>query len=132
MASLAAGLDVYHSLWGVDSVERHVSSVPKYLYEQFAALTCSNGQPVVQKHGKHHLPNRRKVQGGTINIQLLSPDGKVRSYKKAGRRLAEAGLHVRTGCTCNPGACYMQQACLMLKSPILLKGTTTNAMSGSG
>ncbi len=49
---------------------------------------------------------RREVQGATINFELLSPQGEVLSYKQAARRLGEAGIHVRTGCCCNPGACY--------------------------
>ena len=30
----------------------------------------------------------------------------VFSYRRAGTAMAAAGFHMRTGCTCNPGACY--------------------------
>jgi molybdenum cofactor sulfurtransferase len=46
------------------------------------------------------------VQGPVANFQLLTPAGKVFSYKTASIRLAKAGFHVREGCMCNPGACY--------------------------
>ena len=46
------------------------------------------------------------MQGATFNFQILQPDGRVFSYKKAALVLAAAGFHMRCGCTCNPGACY--------------------------
>ena len=52
------------------------------------------------------LLRRAEVQGPTVNFQLLSPSAEPRSYKAAARLLAAAGFHLRTGCTCNPSACY--------------------------
>ncbi|GAB4820182.1 hypothetical protein N2152v2_007228 [Parachlorella kessleri] len=104
--ALRHGLEVHGRLGGVEAVQRHVSAVGEYLYEQLAALKHSNGRPVVQVFGKHHMPSRREVQGGTVNFELLGPEGQVLSYKQAAQLMAEAGLHVRTGCCCNPGACY--------------------------
>lgn len=46
------------------------------------------------------------LQGSTLNFQLLSPSGHLHSYRAASAALAEAGFHMRCGCTCNPGACY--------------------------
>ena len=46
------------------------------------------------------------MQGATLNFELLGRHGEVLAYQEAGERLGEAGFHLRTGCTCNPGACY--------------------------
>lgn len=35
----------------------------------------------------------------------------VFSYRRAGTAMAAAGFHMRTGCTCNPGACYGEGWC---------------------
>jgi molybdenum cofactor sulfurtransferase len=37
---------------------------------------------------------------------VLQPDGKPVSYSKVERAAAEAGIDLRSGCMCNPGACY--------------------------
>ena len=76
-----------------------------------------------------------QVQGPIINFEVLTPEGKVMSYKvwkitpfhlllsqidqsvklwifplssdqEFEREAASAGFHVRTGTECNPGACY--------------------------
>lgn len=49
---------------------------------------------------------RREVQGSTLNFEVLGRSGAVIGYKEVGEELSEAGFHLRTGCTCNPGACY--------------------------
>eukprot|EP01024_Parvocaulis_polyphysoides_P007510 TRINITY_DN12238_c0_g2_i1.p1 TRINITY_DN12238_c0_g2~~TRINITY_DN12238_c0_g2_i1.p1 ORF type:complete len:299 (-),score=24.38 TRINITY_DN12238_c0_g2_i1:1415-2242(-) len=46
------------------------------------------------------------IQGGIVNFEVLRPDGTVMSYKTVEKEAAKAGLHIRTGCECNPGACY--------------------------
>lgn len=81
----------------------------------FAAPATAAAAGVCRPLASPHLPScawpnpitrRHEVQGATLNFLLLSPSGEVHSYKAAGRLLAEGGFHVRTGCGCNPGACY--------------------------
>lgn len=129
IVALQFGLRVFKDLGGTPAVERHAHAVSRYAYERLAALRHSNGAPMVRVFGAHArveadgyerggkkaagmgtLPrgmDRRPLgQGSTINLLLLDPQGEVRSYRSAGLRMAQAGLHVRVGCTCNPGECY--------------------------
>ncbi|PNG99873.1 Molybdenum cofactor sulfurase, partial [Tetrabaena socialis] len=43
--------------------------------------------------------------GPTLAFNLLRPDGGFVGYGEVGRLAAMHGLHLRTGCFCNPGAC---------------------------
>ena len=50
--------------------------------------------------------HRHEVQGATVNFEVLGDTGRVLGYRQIGDQLGQAGIHLRTGCTCNPGACY--------------------------
>lgn len=49
---------MFRSLGGLQAIERHVSSLGHYLYEQAAALRHSNGAPLLEVYGKHGRPDR--------------------------------------------------------------------------
>ena len=46
------------------------------------------------------------MQGSTLNFEVLGKQGEIFGYKEVADAMGAAGLHVRTGGTCNPGACY--------------------------
>lgn len=110
--ALRSGLEAIHSLGGIDRVHDHTKSLGQYLYLQLSSLKHSNGMPIVRVFGRwaEQEDIRKKgvaeVQGPTINFQLLNPSSDVLSYKHAEQLLSNEGLHIRSGCTCNPGACY--------------------------
>lgn len=76
------------------------------------SIACRSAAPTPPHSAAQPLPAyatkcfRREVQGSTVNFELLASDGEVLGYKEAAVRFGAAGLHIRTGCTCNPGACY--------------------------
>ena len=79
-------------------MQRHVGALTEWGAAQLSALRHSNGAPLVQLFGKHGAGRgARKVQGGIFNFEVLSPEGKVLSYKTFEAEAAAAGLHVRTG-----------------------------------
>ena len=43
-------------------------------------------------------------QGPTVAFSVIRPDGTYVGYSAVERLAAAAGVHVRTGCCCNPGA----------------------------
>ncbi|GAB4818580.1 hypothetical protein N2152v2_005626 [Parachlorella kessleri] len=114
--ALSHGRKVYKQLGGVEAVQAHVAAVVEYLFDELAKLRHSNGAPLVRVFGKHAHANRQawvkmleemhEVQGATINFEVLGTTGRVLGYRQIGAQLGEAGFHIRTGCTCNPGACY--------------------------
>jgi selenocysteine lyase/cysteine desulfurase len=44
------------------------------------------------------------VSGGTVTFNLLDARGQIIDVRAVARDAAEAGISVRTGCFCNPGA----------------------------
>ena len=104
--SRSCRLRVYERLGGPAAVQRHTESLRAWLYARLAGLRHSNGAPLLRIMGRHADPDAAQRQGATFNFQLLRPDGGLFSYRVASGVLAEAGFHMRCGCTCNPGACY--------------------------
>ena len=59
-----------------------------------------NGAPLVQIYG----PRTTTQRGGTIALNILTPDGRVVDERLVDRRAVRARISLRTGCFCNPGA----------------------------
>ncbi|KAI8471501.1 MAG: pyridoxal phosphate-dependent transferase [Monoraphidium minutum] len=106
IASLTHGFNLLAGLGGVTAVQAHVEALRVWTYDSLASLLHANGRGVVALFGKHHLPDAAAVQGAVFNFALIKPDGSLFSYKGFETAAAGAGLHVRTGSECNPGACY--------------------------
>jgi len=64
------------------------------------ALRHSNGAPMVRIYG----PANTRGRGGTVAFNLLDPGGHVVDERAVSRATAAAGISIRTGCFCNPGA----------------------------
>jgi molybdenum cofactor sulfurtransferase len=45
-------------------------------------------------------------QGSIFNFQVLDADGRPISYSRIEGEAEAAGISLRSGCMCNPGACY--------------------------
>jgi hypothetical protein len=52
---------MFDKLGGITAIQAHVASLTAYLYRGLSALRHSNGAPLVQVFGKHHLPNAPQV-----------------------------------------------------------------------
>lgn len=44
--------------------------------------------------------------GGILSLNLLRPDGTYIGYHVVQRQAMKHGFHIRSGCSCNPGACF--------------------------
>lgn len=102
--ALKFGFDVLEEI-GMDRITQHIWSLTSYLYDRLASLTHKNGSPVVKIFGNHSLYDKKK-QGGIINLIVFNPFGETVGYHSIQQESAAAGIHLRTGCSCNPGACY--------------------------
>ena len=49
-------------------------------------------------------PASTRDRGGTVAFNLLDPSGRVIDERAVARDTAAAGISIRTGCFCNPGA----------------------------
>jgi len=45
-----------------------------------------------------------QARGATVALNFLDPEGRVVDERAVGRDAAAAGISLRTGCFCNPGA----------------------------
>jgi selenocysteine lyase/cysteine desulfurase len=85
---------------GVDLVHQRVMCLTGWLIDRLAALRHGNGEPMARIYGPAGTADR----GGTVAFNLLDPGGRVVDERAVARDTAAAGISIRTGCFCNPGA----------------------------
>jgi selenocysteine lyase/cysteine desulfurase len=77
-----------------------VTCLTGWLIDRLAALRHDNGQRMARIYG----PIDARDRGGTVAFSLLDPGGDVIDERAVARAAAAAGISIRTGCFCNPGA----------------------------
>jgi len=85
---------------GIDRIHRRVMCLTGWLLDRLAALRHGNGAPMARIYG----PAGTRDRGGTVAFNLLDPRGRVADERAVARDTAAAGISIRTGCFCNPGA----------------------------
>jgi selenocysteine lyase/cysteine desulfurase len=93
------GLDFLDEI-GMPNVRRHVGALTDELVEALRALTHRDGSPMIRVYG----PRDRYDCGGTVAFNVLDERGDVVAYEEIESRARAAGISVRGGCFCNPGA----------------------------
>ena len=96
---LESGLSWVNGI-GMDLIHQRVMCLTGWLIDRLAALRHSNGEPMARIYG----PANTRDRGGTVAFNLLDPDGRVVDERAVARATAAAGISIRTGCFCNPGA----------------------------
>jgi selenocysteine lyase/cysteine desulfurase len=81
-------------------IQKRVSILIDWLLEQIKSLAHSDGKPLVKIHG----PEDSQERGGTIAFNVLDKDGEPFDIRLIESMANEAGISLRTGCFCNPGA----------------------------
>lgn len=105
IAGLLPGLALLERI-GMPRLERHVFALAQLLHAELTALRHeSSGQPVCVTYGRH-AEHDVALQGGVVAFNLLRSDGSYVGYSEVDRLAALNGIHLRTGCLCNPGACH--------------------------
>jgi selenocysteine lyase/cysteine desulfurase len=84
----------------MDLIHRRVMCLTGWLMGRLAALRHGNGEPMARIYG----PANSRDRGGTVAFNLLDPGGRVVDERAVARDTAAAGISIRTGCFCNPGA----------------------------
>jgi selenocysteine lyase/cysteine desulfurase len=93
------GLD-WISAIGLDLIHRRVSMLTGWLLESLGRLKHSDGAPLIRLYGPAGMAGR----GGTVSLNFLDPAGRVVDERSVARDASAAGISLRTGCFCNPGA----------------------------
>ncbi|HEX4830883.1 MAG TPA: aminotransferase class V-fold PLP-dependent enzyme [Trebonia sp.] len=85
---------------GPGLIRQRVAILTGWLLESLGALKHGNGAPLVRLYG----PAGPGGRGGTVALNFLGPSGRVVDERAVARDAAAAGISLRTGCFCNPGA----------------------------
>jgi selenocysteine lyase/cysteine desulfurase len=85
---------------GIDLIHRRVMYLTGWLLDRLAALRHGNGAPMARIQG----PAGTRDRGGTVAFNLLDPGGRVIDERAVAQAAAAAGISIRSGCFCNPGA----------------------------
>lgn len=85
---------------GIDTIHERVRALCGWLLGSLAGLRHSNGRPLVRILG----PCDTRMRGGTISMMLHDPDGAAFDERRIEILAGQAGISLRTGCFCNPGA----------------------------
>jgi len=93
------GLSVVDGV-GMDVIGRRVRSLTGWFLDRLTALRHTGGAPMARVYG----PVGTESRGGTVSFNLLDPDGRVVDERVVAKESAAAGISLRTGCFCNPGA----------------------------
>jgi selenocysteine lyase/cysteine desulfurase len=96
---LESGLSWVNGI-GMDLIHRRVMCLTGWLIDRLTALRHGNSEPMARIYG----PASTRARGGTIAFNLLDPGGRVVDERAVARATAAAGISIRTGCFCNPGA----------------------------
>ena len=96
---LESGLSWVNKI-GMDLIHQRVVCLTGWLIDRLAALRHGNGEPMARIYGPASTCDR----GGTVAFNLLDPGGRVVDERAVARATAAAGISIRTGCFCNPGA----------------------------
>jgi len=83
---------------GLARIEAHASELALALAEGLRGLRHRSGAPLVRLYGSGG------PRGATVTFNVLDRDGRPVPFVRVERRANRAGVHLRGGCFCNPGA----------------------------
>lgn len=85
---------------GVELINRRVRCLTGWLLDRLMSLRHSNGTAMVLLYGPRDTVDR----GGTVAFNFLTPEGAIVDERLVEQESAAAGISLRAGCFCNPGA----------------------------
>ena len=99
LGAVTAGFDF---LSGIDksATARRLHRLTARFIERARKLKRPNGAPLIKIYG----PASIEARGATVAFNVLDDDGSTIPYQRVETRAGEAGVAIRGGCFCNPGA----------------------------
>ncbi len=99
IAGVEPGLDLLEEV-GMPRLRDWVAFLTELLLEGLQGLRRVDGKPGVAIYG----PGTTDSRGGTVAFNLLDGQGRPIPYETVEAAAGEAGVSIRGGCFCNPGA----------------------------
>ncbi|CAH1126866.1 unnamed protein product [Ceutorhynchus assimilis] len=85
-------------------ISQHTFNLAKYTFTNLLYMHHSNGTPVAVLYNFSGFEDIQK-QGGIVNFNLRRDTGEFVGYSEVMHMANLHGIHLRTGCFCNPGSC---------------------------
>ncbi|MEW5939184.1 MAG: aminotransferase class V-fold PLP-dependent enzyme [Chloroflexota bacterium] len=85
---------------GYETIHNRVSFLTGWLLSNLASLKHSTGVPLVRIYG----PTTPEGRGGAVTVNFFNKDGQPIDHRFIEAEANKAGISLRTGCFCNPGA----------------------------
>ncbi|HEY1823550.1 MAG TPA: aminotransferase class V-fold PLP-dependent enzyme [Trebonia sp.] len=85
---------------GIDLIGQRTSMLTSWLLDRLGRLRHGSGAPMARVYGPANTVSR----GATVALNFLDPDGRIVDERAVSRDASAAGISLRTGCFCNPGA----------------------------
>jgi molybdenum cofactor sulfurtransferase len=99
IAAVSAGLRFLREV-GMERIHERVAGLTERLLDVLRAPRHPDGRPLVNVYG----PTTIHARGGTVAFNLVDTAGGVVPYGVVERAASTAGISLRGGCFCNPGA----------------------------
>ncbi len=104
---------------GMTTVHDRVTTLTGWLLDRMGGLEHATGRPLVRILG----PTDTRSRGGTITFTLSDPGGAELNDRRVEELASAAGISLRTGCFCNPGAGETAQDIVAADLEPFLRGT---------
>eukprot|EP00922_Rhytidocystis_sp_ex-Travisia-forbesii_P065420 GHVS01097214.1.p1 GENE.GHVS01097214.1~~GHVS01097214.1.p1 ORF type:complete len:851 (+),score=77.23 GHVS01097214.1:232-2784(+) len=98
IAGIKYGFDKLFEI-GMHEISRHTGALTVYMATELDSLSHLIGSIVVERYGD------KEPTGGVVAFNILKPDGEYVNFGQVEMQSSDHGIHLRTGCFCNPGAC---------------------------
>ena len=85
---------------GYDAIHDRVHALTGWLLDNLVQMKHSNGAPLVRVYG----PTKMEGRGGAVTVNFYDKDNQALDHRFIEGQANEAGISLRTGCFCNPGA----------------------------
>ncbi|KAM3214098.1 hypothetical protein ACQJBY_066492 [Aegilops geniculata] len=104
IASLRHGFKIIEMLT-TSAIARHTSSLATYVRKKMLDMKHRNKKNVCIIYGQEASKVADLKTSPTITFNLKREDGTWFGYREVEKLASLSGIHLRTGCFCNPGAC---------------------------
>ncbi|MCU0484639.1 MAG: aminotransferase class V-fold PLP-dependent enzyme [Anaerolineales bacterium] len=85
---------------GMEVIHTRVACLAGWLIQELSVMHHANGQALIHLHGPANL----EARGGTVTASFFDPNGAQYDDSRIEELANHAGISLRTGCFCNPGA----------------------------
>jgi selenocysteine lyase/cysteine desulfurase len=99
LAALPAGFALLTEV-GMPALSTHVAALTQMFLQELLALRHGNGVPLARIYG----PSDTSARGSTIAFNVCDRLGDPYPYNEVESEARKAGVSIRGGCFCNPGA----------------------------